>query len=463
MKIPLTVAVLTYNRAHYLKEALSAILAQTFRDFELLILDNHSTDDTPNIVLRIKDDRVRYVRNTPGYMAAFNHASAIKLARGERVIVTHDDDIMKPTMLEKQMTIMDQHPDMVAVWTNVSIIDKTGKLLREYYTPHGPDRFYQPGEYIARYPLELLWPHPGTLMFYRKKSSHLRLVNSIYYSKTLGKGTFKENGGYDILSPAEMNTSDAIAFLNEPLLKYRQHDQQTSTQVDITESILHTYKALHKLSKKTPQAKVSAPFLNNFVLRSQAYTFLATTQRPKLSTKKLERLHKEFTLATRNTKLPGEIYQPLLPVSILLSQTGRESSELFDFYSPPDKEQTRAVRSLYQWAVLRKQKHNLFDKSSTSFEKIAIHGSVMIAALLIMEARERGVHVTCCLDSNSSRQNNRLLGVPIYPPSRLALQDESIDCVILSSEREVDQYLVESLSEINPRIKVISWKNLANN
>ena len=88
MSIPVTIALLTYNRSGYLKEAIEGVLSQTYRNFEFLILDNGSTDDTPDVVLSIKDDRIRYVRNPPGYTAPFNGASAIKIARGERVIAS---------------------------------------------------------------------------------------------------------------------------------------------------------------------------------------------------------------------------------------------------------------------------------------------------------------------------------------------------------------------------------------
>ncbi|MEG1681111.1 MAG: glycosyltransferase family A protein, partial [Stenotrophomonas sp.] len=103
MTIPLTVALLTYNRPHYLQLALRAIIEQTYADFELLVMDNGSTDHTPEVVLGFKDDRLRYVRNAPGHPASFNGTSAILIARGKRLLVTHDDDIMEPYMLQRQM------------------------------------------------------------------------------------------------------------------------------------------------------------------------------------------------------------------------------------------------------------------------------------------------------------------------------------------------------------------------
>ena len=95
MRFKVTVAIPTYNRAHYLPEAIESVLAQTFQDFELLILDNASTDNTPELVKSFKDERIRYVRNQTNIGMFGNCNKALELARGEYVIIFHDDDIRK--------------------------------------------------------------------------------------------------------------------------------------------------------------------------------------------------------------------------------------------------------------------------------------------------------------------------------------------------------------------------------
>ena len=59
-----TVCLPTYNRAHYLREAIESVLSQTFQDFELLICDNASTDETSEVVKSFRDARIRYVRHS---------------------------------------------------------------------------------------------------------------------------------------------------------------------------------------------------------------------------------------------------------------------------------------------------------------------------------------------------------------------------------------------------------------
>lgn len=457
MSIPVTIALLTYNRSGYLKEAIEGVLSQTYRNFEFLILDNGSTDDTPDVVLGIKDERVRYVRNPPGYTAPFNGASAIKIARGERVIATHDDDIMMPTMLEKQMALMDAHPGMTAVWTNVCTIDKDGAVMSPYLTPLGPDRIYERGEYIVRYPAELLWPLPSTLIFCRKKLS-ASLIDSIYYGSIQGGKAPKSHGGLDILIPSLLNTRGSIGFLNEPLLKYRLHGPQDSHQTNISLDPLNTYSTLYKLSRKIPQTKTATPFLRNFALRYKAQHVVINTQKPKLPESKISGLEKEFLLATQDRDAPANAVQPLLPLSIFLSQAGRKTPAILDAYQPPSADQPRVVQSLFQWIGRRKRGENLFQRFGG--KRVAILGSALISAVLINEVREAGVSVAYCLDSNIRRQSQTMLGVPIYPPSHLGTAQAQVDCVILSSEREHDKYLVEMIRKINGKVEVISWKDL---
>ena len=126
MPIPLTIALLTFNRKSFLKESLFSIFQQTYRNFEIIVLDNHSTDGTPELILGLNDARLRYVRNAPGHDMLFNVMSAVQMARGERLLIFHDDDIMEPRMVERAMEAFGSHPSITGVWCNHSIIDEAG-------------------------------------------------------------------------------------------------------------------------------------------------------------------------------------------------------------------------------------------------------------------------------------------------------------------------------------------------
>jgi len=97
-----TVVIPTHNRSAYLKEAVESVLAQTFTDFELIIVDDHSEDDTKQVVQSIPDGRIKYILNdhAPGGAGARN--AGIFRAKGEWVAFLDDDDLWLPKKLVLQ-------------------------------------------------------------------------------------------------------------------------------------------------------------------------------------------------------------------------------------------------------------------------------------------------------------------------------------------------------------------------
>ena len=111
-----TVIMTTYNRAHLLTRAVESVLSQTLRDFELLVIDNGSTDATREVVRSISDDRVAYVRNPrPTDSCDGPRNLGIEMARGKLIAFLDDDDIWYPERLAKVKAAFDAHPEAIAV------------------------------------------------------------------------------------------------------------------------------------------------------------------------------------------------------------------------------------------------------------------------------------------------------------------------------------------------------------
>jgi len=117
----------TYNSARYLPEALQSILTQTYTDFEFVIVDDCSTDETPEILSHFarKDKRIRILRNPKnlGRAGARNRALKAKPS-GEFIAIMDSDDIALPERFEKQVSFLEAHPDVVAVGTQVMNVDE---------------------------------------------------------------------------------------------------------------------------------------------------------------------------------------------------------------------------------------------------------------------------------------------------------------------------------------------------
>lgn len=107
----------TYNRADILPRAIESVLAQTFRDFELLVVDDGSTDDTEEIVESYDDDRIRYVRLEKNRGSAPARNVGIERSRGEFVAFQDSDDEWKARKLEKQVRRAESNPEAGVVYT----------------------------------------------------------------------------------------------------------------------------------------------------------------------------------------------------------------------------------------------------------------------------------------------------------------------------------------------------------
>ena len=129
-----TVAVPVYNGAALLPETLDSLLAQTFRDFELIICDNASTDGTERLcrAYAARDARVRYQRNATNLGVDRNFNLGFELARGEYFKWAPADDLNAPTLLERCVERLDTRPDAVLAYPRTRLIDERGAPLRDW-------------------------------------------------------------------------------------------------------------------------------------------------------------------------------------------------------------------------------------------------------------------------------------------------------------------------------------------
>jgi glycosyltransferase involved in cell wall biosynthesis len=122
-----------YNGQDYLSHALDALLAQTYSDFELIISDNASTDDTEEICRQYaaEDHRIRYRRSEENLGAARNFNRAFELSRGEYFKWAAHDDLCGPEYLERCVAALDGDVSMVLCHARTREIDENGAVVRE--------------------------------------------------------------------------------------------------------------------------------------------------------------------------------------------------------------------------------------------------------------------------------------------------------------------------------------------
>lgn len=118
-----SVCIPTYNRSNYLKYSVNSVLNQTYSDFELIICDDGSTDDTSKIVSNFSDNRIIYIQHKQNIGRSKNMRSGFEKAQGEYFIKFDDDDGLTFDFLAKTVKVLDEHKNIDFVCTNHWIID----------------------------------------------------------------------------------------------------------------------------------------------------------------------------------------------------------------------------------------------------------------------------------------------------------------------------------------------------
>jgi glycosyltransferase involved in cell wall biosynthesis len=131
-----SVCIPTYNRSKLLREAIEGVLDQSFTDFELIISDNRSEDDTESVVSSFRDSRIRYAKQKTNIGVVGNFNQCLALAKGRYVTIFHDDDIMLPNNLLLKVRALDENPSVGFVHSKFHVIDEQGDIS-EYDTNLG--------------------------------------------------------------------------------------------------------------------------------------------------------------------------------------------------------------------------------------------------------------------------------------------------------------------------------------
>lgn len=119
-----------FNVSPYLRESIDSVLSQTYRDFILLILDDGSSDNTPDVVSSYHDDRIIYTRNETNIGLAANLNKGLSLVQTELVARMDGDDIAEPSWLEKSIHVLDTHPDVAICSSGFQFFGTKNSIVR---------------------------------------------------------------------------------------------------------------------------------------------------------------------------------------------------------------------------------------------------------------------------------------------------------------------------------------------
>ena len=123
-----SVIIPTYNRAHLIGRAIQSVLAQTYQDFEVIVVDDGSTDNTEEVVLNFGSEKMRYIRHGTNRGVAAARNTGIRNARGEYIAFQDSDDEWYPNRLESISEIMEDRKDIDFIFSYGKFL-KNGEII----------------------------------------------------------------------------------------------------------------------------------------------------------------------------------------------------------------------------------------------------------------------------------------------------------------------------------------------
>ncbi|MBZ0333683.1 glycosyltransferase family 2 protein [Marinobacter sp. AL4B] len=184
-----SIIVPAYNAAQYISKTLDSILNQSFQDFEIIIIDDGSSDQTASIIDQYDDPRIRYHHQANSGKPAIPRNRAIKKARGEFIFIFDSDDIMLPEKLATTIECMEQTPQAGLAFTGFACIDEGGHVIN-------PD-FLAP--YQTLHNLEKIAVSDNAYLIQAREALKGLAVSN--YLGTSGvairRGVFEQVGGFD--------------------------------------------------------------------------------------------------------------------------------------------------------------------------------------------------------------------------------------------------------------------------
>jgi len=224
-EIAVTFVIPCYNLAHLLPDCIESILSQDFEDFEILIMDDCSPDNTPEVAASFNDARVFHVRNERNLRHLANYNRGIKRARGRYVwLISADDYLRRPDVVRKYVELMDRNPQVgYACCSGVGVRDgiETGILD---YSVAGTRDFIVPGHTWLR---QLL-----------KRNIVLAASGCVRRECYLEFGAFPLDMPWagDWYLWLLFSLYRDVAYFHEPMVCYREHSLSMTTQLTATKA-----------------------------------------------------------------------------------------------------------------------------------------------------------------------------------------------------------------------------------
>ncbi len=371
-----------YNGSRYVALAIEALLEQDFADFELIISDNASTDDTAPICEKYKkiDERIRYVRNDSNIGAAKNFNQVFELSSGKYFMWAACDDIYEKGFIVKCLQKLEQHPGAVFCCSEIEFIDETGEpILRSHSSicttgTNVQERVY---DWISRM---------GWFEIYS-------LIRADALKKTR---LFLQTYGSDVILVLELLLQGDVVKVPEKLFKYRMPLQQKTA---------HDYMQACEDLRDAPYTNLARELLQVVI-----DFHLEKSVKQEIKQNFIE------IIGFKNHEWRRRILQEYAKYTepIILSE------QLYEFlHIALNNDHQRTLELLPEW------KRNIRLKNIFNNRLIYIWGTGEVGRKVIQWVLQSGFRATGFIDNNPAKWNEEFEGLPIHSP--LILENPDVD------------------------------------
>lgn len=248
-----SICIPSYNYGAFIGKTIQSVLDQTYQDFEVIVVDDCSTDNSEEVVKSFKDPRIRFFRNEKNLGMVPNTNKALKLAKGEFIGILHPDDYYDPKMIETALKMFDENPEIGFTYSSHVVVDENDRIITKVKVCHR-NKSFKSKEEFKKLALRNIAP-PSSVM-----------VRGKCYEDV---GMFDEEFPY----PSDWNMWLRIslkydsACLSDYLCYYRMHKRNVSISLyNSFETAVQDYYMLKKLQKKVDLE--SLPFVEGGARRA---------------------------------------------------------------------------------------------------------------------------------------------------------------------------------------------------
>jgi glycosyltransferase involved in cell wall biosynthesis len=237
----ISVVLPVYNSARFVAQSIQSVLGQTFKDFEIIVVDDGSTDDTASVIGRFGALVSYHYQKNQGAAAARN--LGVSRSQGQYVAFLDADDIWYPNKLSAQVSLLETDPSLGFAYSDIDTIDENGEVVeKQFLTKRYHRAVDKTRKSLTSFVFNGPFPYPSTVILKRDVFAHSGGFNSHF------RGNYHE----DFELWARIAQISAMYFMPTSLVQYRIHGQAGTASANADENWLRLLASLREIWANDP-------------------------------------------------------------------------------------------------------------------------------------------------------------------------------------------------------------------